>query len=88
MGWARPGPLVALGQHSLVIYWVHIEIVYGRLTWAQRGKMSLAQASAALALLFAAMLALAYAVDPIKLAARSFAQRLLARRAVAQGSPG
>jgi uncharacterized membrane protein len=63
-GWVRPGPLVQMGQHSLVIYWVHIEIVYGRWTWPMRGNLSLAQASAGLALLFAAMIALAYLIDP------------------------
>jgi uncharacterized membrane protein len=64
MSWKRPGPLVALGQHSLVIYWVHIEIVYGRLMWPWRGRMTLPQASRCLALLFVAMIALAYLVDP------------------------
>lgn len=77
LGWTRPGPLVAMGQHSLVIYWVHIELVYGRFTWPWRGKMSLAQASAGLTLLFAAMVALAYLVDP----ARSWATSLWRRRA-------
>ena len=64
-GWTRPGPLVAMGQHSLIIYWVHIEIVYGRFTWLWRGKMTLVQAGCGLALLFAAMIALAYGVDPL-----------------------
>src|SRR6185436_1937567 len=28
LGWS---PLIALGQASLLVYWLHIEIVYGRL---------------------------------------------------------
>ena len=65
LGWARPGPLAAMGQHSLIIYWVHIEIVYGRFTWPWRGKLTLAQAGAGLALLLAAMIALADWIDPL-----------------------
>jgi uncharacterized membrane protein len=64
LNWQRPGPLVALGQHSLIIYWIHIEIVYGRMTWPWRGKMTLPQASGFLALLLVAMVALAYLSDP------------------------
>ena len=65
--WARlpAGPLLKLGQHSLLVYWVHIEIVYGRFTWRLRGQLSFAQAAFALALLLLAMVALSYAADPI-----------------------
>ena len=82
-GWTRPGPLVALGQHSLAIYWVHIEIVYGRWTWPWRGKLSLAHASAGLAVLLGAMVALAYALDPLAgwLRARLGPARLRATKA-------
>lgn len=68
--WARlpTGPLAMLGRHSLVVYWVHVEIVYGRWTWPLRGKLSLGQASAFLALLLASQVALAYFVDPVKAA--------------------
>ena len=79
MHWVRPGPLVALGQHSLVIYWVHIEIVYGRLTWPVRGTMSLLQASSYLAVIFATMIALAYVIDPALDAAKALLRRAGAR---------
>ncbi len=64
--WARlpAGPLLKLGQHSLLIYWAHIELVYGRFTWRLRGTLSLQQASLALAALLAAMVSLAYLVEP------------------------
>ncbi len=81
--WVRPGPLVALGQHSLIIYWVHIEIVYGWLTWPYRGKVSLAHAVLALSVLYAAMIALAYLVGPALDAAKSGWTRARARFATA-----
>ena len=83
LGWTRPGPLVAMGQHSLVIYWVHIEIVYGRWTWPWRGKMSLLQASFGVVLLFAAMIALAYLVDPALARAGAAFRRLTGPKAAA-----
>jgi uncharacterized membrane protein len=58
--------LTKLGQHSLIVYWVHVELVYGRLTWKLRGTLSLAQASLALAILLAMMVVLSYAVEPAK----------------------
>jgi uncharacterized membrane protein len=53
-GWS---PLRQMGRTSLVLYWVHIEIVYGGnvFGWA-RGTLSVGQASIGLALLVAAML--------------------------------
>lgn len=58
-----PGPLLLLGRHSLLIYWVHIEIVYGRWFWGVRGKMSLAVAGAWVVAVMAAMVLLAWAVE-------------------------
>jgi uncharacterized membrane protein len=57
-------PLAKLGQHSLIIYWVHVELVYGRWTWRARGQLSLAQAAAGLLALLVSMVALAYLVEP------------------------
>jgi uncharacterized membrane protein len=55
-GWS---PLRQMGRASLLIYWVHIEIVYGGnvLRWAH-GTLDLAEASIGLALLVLAMLLL------------------------------
>jgi fucose 4-O-acetylase-like acetyltransferase len=55
-GWS---PLRQMGRASLVIYWVHIEIVYGGnvLRWAH-GTLSVTEASIGLALLILAMLLL------------------------------
>ena len=60
--WGLPGfvfsPLVQLGQTSLLVYWVHIEFVYGRFSILPKGQCSIAKATAGLAVIFAAMLAL------------------------------
>ncbi|HUJ27891.1 MAG TPA: heparan-alpha-glucosaminide N-acetyltransferase domain-containing protein [Myxococcales bacterium] len=56
-------PLLKLGQHSLVVYWVHIELVYGRWFWRARGTLSLAAGAAVLAAVLVAMGALAYLVE-------------------------
>ena len=58
-GWS---PLRQMGQTSLLVYWVHIEVVYGGnvFGWA-RGSLSVARASVGLALLVAAMLLLSIA---------------------------
>jgi len=54
-----PSPLRQMGRTSLLIYWVHIEIVYGGnvFGWA-RGSLGVAEASIGLALLVVAMLSL------------------------------
>ena len=56
-------PLTKLGQHSLIVYWVHIEIVYGRWFWRARGTLTLQQGALVLSAVLAAMVALAYAVE-------------------------
>ena len=53
-------PLIQLGQASLVVYWVHIEFVYGRFSILRKHAQSIAGASAGLLIIFLAMLALAY----------------------------
>jgi hypothetical protein len=42
----------------LLVYWVHIEFVYGRFSILPKGQCSIAKATAGLAVIFAAMLAL------------------------------
>lgn len=51
-------PLIQLGQTSLLVYWVHIEFVYGRFTILPHHGNSIATASAGLCTIFLAMLAL------------------------------
>jgi uncharacterized membrane protein len=71
-GWCRWGlgqrstghwgfsPLILLGQASLLVYWVHIEFVYGRVSILPKHRMGIAAASAGLLVISLAMLALAY----------------------------
>lgn len=51
-------PLVQLGQTSLLVYWVHIEFVYGRFSILKKGQQSLAGASVGLAIITLSMLLL------------------------------
>jgi uncharacterized membrane protein len=66
-GWCRWGtgqwgfsPLILLGQASLLVYWVHIEFVYGRVSILPKHRMGIGSASAGLLAISLAMLALAY----------------------------
>jgi uncharacterized membrane protein len=51
-------PMIQLGKTSLLVYWVHIEFVYGRLSFLPKHKCSVLQASIGLLIIFLAMLAL------------------------------
>lgn len=51
-------PLVQLGNTSLLVYWVHIELVYGRFSILPHRSQTVADASAGLAVIFVMMLAL------------------------------
>jgi len=53
-------PLILLGQASLLVYWVHIEFVYGRVSILPKRAMTIGGASLGLLIIFLAMLALAY----------------------------
>jgi fucose 4-O-acetylase-like acetyltransferase len=64
-GWCRWGlaragfsPLAQLGKTSLLVYWVHIEFVYGRFSILPKGQCSIPKATAGLMAIFVAMLAL------------------------------
>jgi len=54
-------PLIQLGQTSLLVYWVHIEFVYGRFSILPKRAMSITSATLGLATVFAAMLLLSLA---------------------------
>jgi uncharacterized membrane protein len=53
-------PLIQLGQASLLVYWVHIEFVYGRVSILPKHAMGIGGASVGLLVITLAMLALAY----------------------------
>jgi uncharacterized membrane protein len=59
-GLAQKGfsPIIQLGKTSLMVYWVHIEFVYGRFSILPKGQCSTAKASAGLLTIFLAMLVL------------------------------
>jgi len=52
--------LILMGQHSLLVYWVHIEFVYGRLHILPRRAESILGATAGLVIIFVSMLLLSY----------------------------
>src|SRR5690242_9413910 len=54
-------PLVQLGQTSLLVYWVHIEFVYGRFSFLSKRVQTIAGASWGLLIIFLAMLGLSIA---------------------------
>jgi uncharacterized membrane protein len=56
----RFSPVILLGQASLLVYWVHIEFVYGRVSILPKHRMSIGGASVGLLVISLAMLALAY----------------------------
>jgi fucose 4-O-acetylase-like acetyltransferase len=59
-------PLIELGQSSLVVYWVHIEFVYGRLSILRKGAQGILSATVGLLIIFVAMTLLAYARNRAK----------------------
>jgi uncharacterized membrane protein len=59
-GFAQKGfsPLIQMGKTSLIVYWVHIEFVYGRFSILPKGKCTIPKATLGLAIIFVAMLVL------------------------------
>jgi uncharacterized membrane protein len=53
-------PVMLLGQASLLVYWVHIEFVYGRVSILPKHAMGIGGATAGLLVISLAMLGLAY----------------------------
>ena len=53
-------PVILLGQASLLVYWVHIEFVYGRVSILPKHRMGIGGASVGLLVISLAMLGLAY----------------------------
>jgi hypothetical protein len=58
--WVTAGfsPFIQFGKTSLLVYWVHIELVYGRLSILPKFRSSISLATAGMAVIFAAMLGL------------------------------
>jgi hypothetical protein len=75
-------PLIQLGQASLLVYWVHIEFVYGRVSILPKHAQGIAGATGGLAVIAGAMLVLAY----IRTHANGWRQRL--RKSTAVTAPG
>jgi hypothetical protein len=59
-GFAQIGfsPIIQLGRTSLLVYWVHIEFIYGGLSILPRRQCSVAKTTFGLITIFLAMLAL------------------------------
>jgi uncharacterized membrane protein len=59
-GLAQKGfsPIIQLGNTSLLVYWAHIEFVYGRFSILPKARCSILKATAGLLLIFLAMVAL------------------------------
>jgi len=59
-GLAQKGfsPIIQLGQTSLLVYWAHIEFVYGRFSILPKGQCGTAKATTGLVVIFLAMLGL------------------------------
>ena len=62
-GWGQAGfsPMQQLGRTSLLVYWVHIEFVYGRLSILPKGRCGIAASTAGMCLILLAMLGLSVA---------------------------
>jgi uncharacterized membrane protein len=59
-------PMIQLGQTSLLVYWVHIEFVYGRFSILPKRAMGIGGASVGLAVIFVAMVLLSLARTRLK----------------------
>jgi hypothetical protein len=57
-GWVTEGfsPFIQFGKTSLLVYWVHIEFVYGRLSILPKSRTTIPLATSGMAVIFAAML--------------------------------
>jgi uncharacterized membrane protein len=59
-------PLIQLGQASLIVYWVHIEFVYGRVSILPKHSQGISGATVGLLIIVLAMLVLAYVRTHLK----------------------
>jgi fucose 4-O-acetylase-like acetyltransferase len=59
-------PLIQLGTTSLLVYWVHIEFVYGRFSILAKHSQSIPAATAGIVAIFIAMVAVAAIRNRVK----------------------
>jgi uncharacterized membrane protein len=87
-GLAQKGfsPIIQLGNTSLLVYWVHIEFVYGRFSILPKGKCSVWQATGGLLTIFLAMVLLSLARTNWKKWRVRVSKQRLAAGAATQGS--
>jgi len=78
-------PIIQLGSTSLLVYWVHIEFVYGGLSILPKRQCSVAYASLGLLLIFLAMLTLSLLRTRWKKRSATDSQKSSAAPAVAEG---
>lgn len=78
---ARLGPLEAFGRHSLFVYWIHVELVYGYASRLWRGRLPLWGAAAGYAA-FALLMYQAVRAEEHWLARRAAARPLSPQAAV------
>ncbi len=78
-------PLVQLGTTSLIVYWVHIEFVYGRFSILPKRASSIPEATLGLVAIFTAMVALSVARTKWKGRGAEFWSRL--RKLTGQAAP-
>jgi uncharacterized membrane protein len=74
-GQGKFSPLILLGQTSLLVYWVHIEFVYGRVSILPKRADGIGLASLGLLIIFLAMVGLAY----VRLRTKGRSAEILAR---------
>ncbi|HXX19395.1 MAG TPA: heparan-alpha-glucosaminide N-acetyltransferase domain-containing protein [Candidatus Acidoferrum sp.] len=79
-------PLIQLGQASLLVYWVHIEFVYGRFSILQKRAQTITTATLGLLIIFTAMVVLATVRTRWKGRGREFLARLRRALRLAQAS--
>jgi uncharacterized membrane protein len=59
-------PLIQIGQTSLLVYWVHIEFVYGRFSILKKHDQTIPMATLGLAIIFTSMVLLSIARTKLK----------------------
>jgi len=82
----RFSPMIQLGQTSLLVYWVHIEFVYGRFSILPKRAMGIGRATLGLAAIFVAMLLLSLARTHLKGRGLAGVASVFRRRAPQQGA--
>jgi uncharacterized membrane protein len=60
---ATRDPIARFGRHSLFVYWIHVELVYGYASWFWRGRVPLVWIPAAYAMFTALIYAATLALD-------------------------